>query len=499
MSEAQATETPAAPTLRQATADIVARPDTALPVVVDLDGTLVRTDTLVESLIEAMLRDPLGALGAIAALRQGRQVMKHLLAAIAPPDAATLPYRADLLAALHHRHAAGEKLHLVTAADQSIADAVAGELDLFASAHGSDLTANNKGAAKARYLAARFPDGFIYAGDSRADLPVWQASRGAILVGPAVALRAQVEAAGTKVLDSFPDSPISFRTWVRALRLHQWLKNLLLFVPLALSHSLGRPIADAKALLAFLLFGMVASATYLFNDLVDLRADRLHPSKYTRPLASGAIPITRAMVLGAALLAAGLVGSFLLAVPFGLTVCAYVGLTVLYSVTLKQRTLLDVAAIGMLFALRIVMGTYAIDVPFSAWLLSFSILFFCALAFAKRHTELIRLPQDDRSLLPNRGYRAADWPLTLAFGVSMSVASLIVMLLYIRLEAVQVGLYSRPMWLFAAPLGTLVWVMRVWARSHRGRLDDDPVMFAIKDKVSWGLAAVIGLALLAAV
>jgi 4-hydroxybenzoate polyprenyltransferase len=246
------------------------------------------------------------------------------------------------------------------------------------------------------------------------------------------------------------------------------------------------------------LFGLVASGTYVFNDLTDLHADRVHPTKRARPLASGAIPIWRAMAMGLALLVTGLAGSFILAVPFALTVCLYIALTVTYSVTLKERTLLDVAAIGLLFALRMVMGTYAIDAPFSAWLLSFSILFFCALAFAKRHTELVRLPQEDRSMLPNRGYRAADWPLTLAFGVSMSVASLIVMMLYIRLEAVQSGLYSQPMWLFAAPLGTMIWVMRVWARSHRGRLDDDPVMFAIKDKVSWGLAAMIGLALLAA-
>ncbi len=475
------------------------RSQTPLPLAIDLDGTLVRTDTLAESLIGALLRDPLGALGAIAAVRHGRQVVKHRLATIAPPNLAALPYRADLLASLHRRHAAGEELHLVTAADQAIADAVAGGLELFASARGSDFAGNNKGAAKARYLTDRFPQGFVYAGDSRADLPVWRAARGAILVGPAVALRAQVEAAGTPVLDSFADPPTTLATWARALRLHQWLKNLLLLVPLVLSHSLGQPIAVAKGLLGFLLFGMVASATYVFNDLTDLHADRLHPSKRGRPLASGAIPIARAVTVALALFVLGLAGSFALATPFALAVCLYVALTVSYSVVLKRRMLLDVAVIGMLFALRLVMGTYAIDVAFSTWLLSFSILFFCAMAFAKRNTELVRLPQNDAAVLPNRGYRAADWPLTLAFGVSMSVAALIVMLLYIRLEAVQSGLYTRPMWLIAAPLCTLVWVMRIWARSHRGELDDDPVMFAMKDPTSWGLAVVVGLALLAAI
>jgi 4-hydroxybenzoate polyprenyltransferase len=479
--------------------ETIERPHAVLPLVVDLDGTLVRTDTLAESLIGALQRDPLGAIGAIAAVRHGRQVMKHRLAAIAPPNLAALPYRADLLASLHRRHAAGEEMHLVTAADQAIADAVAGGLDLFASARGSDLTANNKGLAKARYLADRFPQGFYYAGDSRADLPVWQASRGAILVGPAVALRAEVEAAGTRVLDSYADPPTTIATWARALRLHQWLKNLLLLVPLALSHSIGQPMAVAKALAGFLLFGMVASATYVFNDLTDLHADRLHPGKRSRPLASGAIPIARAAAVGLGLFVLGLAGSFALALPFALAVCLYVTLTVSYSLVLKRRMLLDVAVIGMLFALRLVMGTYAIDVAFSTWLLSFSILFFCALAFAKRNTELVRLPQNDRAILPNRGYRAADWPLTLAFGVSMSVAALIVMLLYIRLEAVQSGLYTRPMWLIAAPLCTLVWVMRIWARSHRGELDDDPVMFAMKDPTSWVLAVVVGLALLAAI
>jgi 4-hydroxybenzoate polyprenyltransferase/phosphoserine phosphatase len=475
--------------LQQEAPGTMQRPHAVLPLVVDLDGTLVRTDTLAENLIGALQRDPLGAIRAIAAVRHGRQVMKHRLAAIAPPNLAALPYRADLLASLHRRHAAGEEMHLVTAADQTIADAVAGGLDLFASARGSDLTGNNKGLAKARYLADRFPQGFYYAGDSRADLPVWRASRGAILVGPAVALRAEVEAAGTRVLDSYADPPTTIATWARALRLHQWLKNLLLFVPLALSHSIGQPTAVARALLGFLLFGMVASATYVFNDLADLHADRLHPTKRGRPLASGAIPIARAAAVGLGLFVLGLAGSFALALPFALAVCLYVTLTVSYSLVLKRRMLLDVAVIGMLFALRLVMGTYAIDVAFSTWLLSFS----------KRNTELVRLPQNDRTMLPNRGYRAADWPLTLAFGVSMSVAALIVMLLYIRLEAVQSGLYTRPMWLIAAPLCTLVWVMRIWARSHRGELDDDPVMFAMKDPTSWVLAVVVGLALLAAI
>lgn len=466
--------------------------------VVDLDGTLIRGDTLWESVVCAAIRQPLRLGATILAMRHGRQHFKRQVAAIVLPDPATLPYRTDLLTRLQLHRAQGGQLHLVTAADQSIADAVATQLELFDSATGSTPERNLKGATKAAFLRQRFPEGFVYIGDSRADLPVWQQAQGALLAGDAARLSEQVEACGTAVLAQFPDRATGWNAYWRLARIHQWLKNLLMFVPLLLGHALGRPAVVLHVALAFVAFSMVASSTYVFNDLADLAADRRHPTKRNRPLARGDIPVQHAVAIGSVLFLAGMTGCALLSASLAWCACLYVLVTVLYSSVLKQIALIDVAVIGGLFALRVIMGTFVAQVPYSDWLVSFSILFFCSLAFAKRHTELIKASAAGSTWIAGRGYRSAEWPLTLAFGVSLAVASLIVMLLYIRLEATQANLYSKPQWLIIAPLATLCWIMRVWLVSHRGELDDDPIIFAIRDRVSWALAAVVGVAILLA-
>lgn len=278
--------------------------------------------------------------------------------------------------------------------------------------------------------------------------------------------------------------------FARMLRLHQWLKNGVLLVPLVLSHSLANRVAVRDALIAFVLFSLVTSASYIVNDIADLEADRKHPAKRKRALASGAVPVAAGVVTAMCLLALGLAGSFWLSMPFAMSVLAYLGVSLLYSFWLKRNAPLDVVVIGCLFTARIIAGTLVIGVALSPWLISFSLFFFTALALAKRHSELMQAGKRTADIA-RRGYRAADWPLTLTFGVGLTVGALVIMLLYVRLEAAQSGLYSQPLWLLASPVIVLAWVMYLWMKSHRGALRDDPVVFAIRDPWSWVSAVLI--------
>ncbi len=279
-----------------------------------------------------------------------------------------------------------------------------------------------------------------------------------------------------------------FAAFIRMLRVHQWLKNAVLLVPLVLSHSLGNKAAVSDAIVAFFLFSLVASAAYIINDIVDLAADRAHPTKRKRALASGDIPVNAGIFTAVCLVVAGIGGGLWLSFPFALSVAVYLIVSLLYSLWLKRVAPLDVVVIGCLFTARIVAGTLVIAVPLSPWLISFSLFFFTALALAKRHSELMQHNGNDGA---RRGYRAGDWPLTLNFGVGLTVGALVIMLLYVRLEAAQSGLYSRPLWLLATPVIVLAWAMYLWMKSHRGTLHDDPVVFAIQDPWSWLSAALI--------
>jgi len=453
------------------------------PLIVDLDQTLVRTDTLHESIVDLTFRFPAQLLAGLCAVRHGRAALKRRIASIAALDCRALPYDPAVLDLIADRRAQGGEVHLVTGADQEIADNVARTLDVFDSATGSAGRQNLTARTKAAHLSERFPDGFDYVGDSAADLPVWRAAGHAIIAGSSrsVAVRTRRSGLETSVL---PRTKPSLRQWVKALRLHQWSKNLLVFVPLVLSHEYRVPGLVALVAAAWLLFGLTASATYLINDLCDLAADRSHPTKRFRALAAGLIPISTAVPLAVALLAIGLAGAFALHPGFGLTVAAYVTLTLLYSFKLKNQPMIDVAAIAALFALRITAGMVILAHPLSLWLVTFTAVLFLSLALAKRTTELV---QACRNLRPvkGRGYLPGDEVLTLALGIASGIVSVVVMVLYMSIEAMPTGLYANraPLMLIPAILG--LWLMRIWLLAHRGTLNDDPVFYALRDRVSW--------------
>jgi 4-hydroxybenzoate polyprenyltransferase len=281
------------------------------------------------------------------------------------------------------------------------------------------------------------------------------------------------------------------RTWLRALRLHHWSKNLFVFVPFLLAHLYDDVAKLAASLAAFVLLGLLVSSGYLINGVTDIEADRAHKSKRNRPFAGGQISPRAGLAAAAVLAAVALAGATFVSRGLATVLLAYFLLTVGYSLWLKTVALVDVAAIATMLTLRIAAGGAAIGTGQSAWLLSFSGAFFLSLALAKRHSELMQAAQAGPGPIAGRGFRSEDWPLTLAFGVGAGIASIIIMLLYLANDAAPSGFYPHQGWLYAVPGIVLVWLMRIWVLSHRTELHDDPVIFALKDPASLFLGAVV--------
>jgi len=462
-----------------------------IPLCIDLDGTLSPSDTLAESVCGVLKKSPLSAFLFPIWLLKGRAHLKGEFAKRFQPDAKLLPIHPEILEYARAQKQAGRKLVLVTAADRAIAEAVQKETGLFDEVIASDGTVNLSGKNKAAELESRFgAKGFDYIGNSHVDLPVWQAAR----VGHVVSSNASLIGMARKVatMDRVFDAPsASLKTWAHALRVHQWAKNLLLLVPLAGAHKWTDLSRAGSTLLGMMAFSICASSVYLLNDLLDLESDRHHPSKRFRPLASGAIPILHALALVPVLLviatglAAKLDGGFL--AIFGL----YYGLTLLYSFVIKQVGLLDVLVLAGLYAIRIQAGGYAARVPVSDWLLLFSIFVFLSLAFAKRYTEL-KGHRAASEQIKGRGYSRGDAELLSTMGVGSGYLSVLVLGLYVSNPAV-IELYHRPrvLWLVCPVL--LHWISRVWLLAHRGRMHDDPILFALRDPQSWLSALLIAI------
>jgi 4-hydroxybenzoate polyprenyltransferase/phosphoserine phosphatase len=460
----------------------------SLPIIVDLDKTLILTDSLYEQIAAVCVSEPVGLLKALPHLVEGRAALKAALAQQVDPDAVTWPLCDDLVLWLRNEADKGREIHLCSGANQVIADSVARHLGFFTTATGSDRI-NLKGQAKADYLATRFPEGFVYVGDSRADLPVWRAAQGIILANTSAAVERAARDLGRPVIAQFQRPLFTIIDCLAALRVHHWTKNALIFVPFILGHAWAKPHALATVVMGLFCLLMITSATYLINDISDLSADRRHWSKRNRALASGRLSIPAGFSLAALLLMGGFGGALALSPSFALILAGYVVLTFAYSMGLKRVPLLDTFIIGTLFTSRLVMGIALLNLDYSEWLLTFSMFFFFSLAIAKRHTEIVRAGRSLSHGLVRRGYQLEDAPLTLVLGVSTSVASLLIMVLFIVQEVQQQGLYSHPKTLWAIPMALSLWVSRIWLFAHRGQLDDDPVSFAVRDKVSLLLGA----------
>lgn len=481
---------------RYAPGDPAAARAAAPPLVVDLDGTLVTGDTLFEG-VAAMLAKPWTMLAAPVWLLRGRPAFKREVARRAPLDAATLAYDEQVLALIRAERER-RRIVLCTAADHAVGDGVAAHLGLFDEVLATRDGMNLSGAAKARALVERFGEGgFDYVGDSAADLPVFARARRAIVVAPAAAVRRRVAALPNveRVIERPETGGSRLAALARAMRPHQWLKNLLVFVPLLATFDRSDLSGVKPATLAFAAFCLVASAVYLLNDLVDLAADRRHPRKRKRPLASGALPIAYALAAAPALLLLGVLVATRVSALFVAVLALYAAVTSLYTFWLKRVPILDTLLLAGLYTLRILAGAAAIVVVPSTWLLAFSMFFFMSLALAKRHSELVEFEGSDAfGAIPGREYRAADLSTLISQGSASGYAAVLVLALYIDSPEVHAR-YRHPgiIWLICPVL--LYWINKLWLNSQRREIRDDPVIWAVKNRVSRGLA-VIGVVLL---
>lgn len=454
---------------------------TALPpLVVDLDGTLTPTDTLIESILSLLKQSPLYLFKLALWLWAGRAAFKQQVATHSRFKPVHLPWRPELLAYLQEQHAQGRRLILATAADASIAQVVALQIGLFDQVIASDGARNLKGHAKLAAIQQAVGPRFVYAGDSKADLPIWRSAEAAILVGASGAVRHEVRTAGIPVEKQFEQPRATWRVWARALRVHQWVKNLLIFVPLLTSFEFDNASKCIAALLAFITFSMAASATYLGNDLWDLDSDRQHPRKKNRPLASCVLSIPRALAAGGLLLATALILAWMVSPAFTGMLAGYVVLTALYSWVLKQYVLIDVLMLALLYTFRVLAGAVAISVPVSPWLLAFSVFIFFSLALVKRCSELVALQHQGKRGCHGRDYQVSDlvvlWPL----GIGASLCSVVVFGLFIGSPSTQAR-YGNTDALWLVGIGLIYWIARLWIKTARGEMHDDPIVFALYD------------------
>jgi len=465
------------------------------PLIVDLDGTLIHTDMLHESALRAVRDRPLDALRMPFWLAAGKAALKRRLAARSGFDATTLPYNLPLIAWLHQQKESGRTLILCTASDLSIAAPIADHVGLFDEVMASDGTLNLAGRNKHAALVARFGQGgFDYAGNSRADLAVWQGARRAIVVNGTAALAAAA-ATQCEVEQVLPAPPRGLRAWAKVLRVHQWLKNMLLFVPLLAGHMLGDLDGWLALLMAFVAFSLCASTVYIANDLLDLESDRQHPRKCKRPFASGVVPVWMGVALAPFLLLASLGLASLVGGPFLAWLIVYFVLTCAYSFGLKRLILVDCLTLAVLYTLRIIAGAAAADNLLSFWLLAFSVFLFLSLAFVKRYAELQVQMQTGKTKVHGRGYFTTDAPLVQMLGVTSGYASAVVLALYLNSDVVR-QLYVTPEAVWGAVPVMLFWVSWIWMKAHRGEMHDDPLVFAVKDPASLLAGAAFGVALL---
>lgn len=474
------------------------------PLYVDLDGSLTPSDTLHESVVLFARRHPMNLLRMVGWLARGKAGFKRALAEAVLPEPEHLPWRADFIDFLRNEHARGRTLVLATAADARIAQRVADHLGVFSDVlatedGGPNLSRANKREAIAAHARALGHERWAYAGNSADDLPVWAGSAQAIAVNtPAGVLRRlQVTHAPAQV---FERRPLTLKTVLRAIRLKQWSKNGLLFVPLLAAHTTA-PSLWFTLFVAFIAFGLCASATYLVNDLLDLPNDRAHRLKRFRPLAAGTMGIASAVAIGTGMILAAFALAVWVGGAFTAALLLYTALTLGYSLRWKRIPLFDVLLLATLYTLRIGAGALAGHVDLSNWLLAISIFLFLSLALVKRCAELEEAVEAHHAPAPGRGYQPRDLATLRTMGMTSGFMSVLVLTLYIDSPNSR-ALYGQPDWLWAAAPVLLLWVMRIWFKTGRRELyGEDPLAFALKDPFSWitlfimggiGVAATIG-------
>ena len=444
--------------------------DTSIPLCLDLIGTLTPANPQHER--------ALGALKRVAF------------------DVAMLPFRADLLQWLREERARGRRVVLVADGDPQLAEQIAAHLELFDEVARTD-GGGSAAERKRRALVERFGErGFDYAGSDAADMAVWETSRGAIVVGD----RKLSERVGrtARLLHFFAAPKPTLRTWIKAIRLHQWVKNALVFLPALLAHRVGEPAVILNSGMAFVAFGCCASSVYVTNDLFDLASDREHPRKRRRPFAAALLSVRSGIIASCILLLCASLLATLIGSKFVLVLACYYVVTWAYSLRLKRLALLDVMTLAGLYTLRIISGSAATHIELSFWLLAFSVFLFLSLGFVKRYAELYDSRKAGKLVGHGRGYGPDDLPLIMSLGTASGYSAVVVIALYINsVDSIALYRHHKSMWLIC-PL-MLFWISRVWMLTARGQMHDDPVVFAMRDRISLLVVGTLGLIMLWAI
>lgn len=454
---------------------------------VDVDGTLLRTDLLQEAVLQFVARHPLQLYRIVGWLTAGKSVLKAELAARVDPGLTTVPLRTEVVDLISAAQSEGRPVYLASASDRRYIDALADRLGGIAGVFASDETTNLAGDAKANALTETFGlQGYDYVGDMPVDVPVWKAARRVLVV-------AHSDRFAGFVRQLFPDATIVARprrrlkSYIKALRAHQWAKNALLFLALLAGHhfDLGAILATT---IASICFCAAASSAYIVNDLLDLPGDRDHSRKRYRPFAAGDVPVLHGVVLSALLMISAALLAQLLPTRFILVLAIYLVTTLAYSLYLKRQVFIDVIVLGGLYTLRVLGGLAAITSSTSQWLLMFSLFLFLSLAIVKRCTELIQRRVAGKTTTMGRGYRVEDLAVLFPFAAASGYSAVLVFTLYMS-SPQEVALYNHPhrLWLIGPLL--VYWISRVQIIANRGELHDDPVIFAVTDRVSWMVAA----------
>jgi 4-hydroxybenzoate polyprenyltransferase len=459
--------------------------------VVDLDGTLIASDTLLESILLYLKSRPFCFFLLFGWLLKGKSFFKDQLAQRVCPEPTTLPYRQEVLEYIGKARASGKPVILATAAHHRIATSVAEHLGLFSAVLASDAGINLSGQRKLNAVLAETGEKpFAYIGDAAVDIPLWKAADTAVLIESSAEL--------SKCLKGHPRVAIlrseqregKLRTWIKTLRLHQWAKNLLVFLPAIMAHRIMEPAIVLHLCLAFLSLSLTASSVYLLNDLLDLEDDRQHSKKKYRPLASGTFSIKKAFFLiPIFLIISYSVALLLLPMPFLFSLVIYLLLTSLYSFILKQKIIIDIILLATLYTFRVIVGAIAVNILVSSWLLAFSMFFFLSLALMKRYSELLMM-HESLDQMPGRGYLKLDAETIMISGITSGQLSLLVFSLFMNAEHMQY-LYGQPKLLWFVIPVLFYWLTRMWMISHRGDMIEDPIVFTIKDPPSWIVLAII--------
>jgi len=466
----------------------------SVPLCVDLDGTLLKTDMLYESFIRLIRLQPWCLFLFPVWLIKGKANLKAKIAERVDLTDIVLPFNDDVVKFVSDERTKRPTV-LLTGTTQSIANVVASQCDIFDEVQGSSTQVNLTGQNKTYWLLEKYGEkNFDYIGNEKADLPVWETARKAHVVSTKNGIS---ETVGRDFSEKFLIEKPSWKDYLSLIRIHQWSKNALVFVPFLLEYKFNDLNAALVVVLAFLAMCFLASATYIINDMLDLSVDRQNSTKKKRVLASGRISILQGFKVMLILLALTVVLMFFLPWKLDVLLLCYLIFTLTYSFFLKQKAILDIISIAALHTLRVIAGTVAVQTQWSFWLLAFSMFLLFSLATAKRVAELTNLNSSNRKHAIGRDYQVADIPLLIATGVSTGYISVLVVALYINSSKVQ-ELYTQPVILwFLCPV-LMYWIGRIWLKTSRGGLHEDPIIFAIRDRTSWFTVAVLATTVIAA-